>query len=423
MHSFWKLCFGSAGVTAIRTLCAFVVNKVLAVLLGPAALALVGQFQNIIALGQGVSSLALQNAWVSLTAQNKDDKEKLLGIWRGGYRISVYALIAVSVIAVLFMFFAPLQQFFPGVPKQAIQAAILFMLPGIAATNITLACASIMNGLGAYRRWAIISLGSSVFQAIWVIVLLYTEFLSVLSVIATQSILSIAIALPVAKGAGFKISDLKSSVAFKMESRIPWLKFAAMGLLPMILSPIALTVVRSHLGAHFGWQNAGLWQGVYKISDFFSVAISSALGVVLLPKISAKMNKAEFKKTFYPLLLRIMVVVAVCVLLFVVFRSFVIALFLSTEFASAENLLQWQLIGDFFRAGGWCCAMVLIARQQLAKFMVAETFFTVFFVVCTMLLTIHIGIYAPTIAYAAENLMYFITTFILVQTIKWESNA
>lgn len=421
MQSFWKLCFGSAGVTAIKTLCAFLVNKVLAVLLGPAAFALVGQFQNVIALAQGASSLALQNAWVSLTAQNKDDKNKLLGIWRGGYRISVYAMIAVAIVIAFAVFFAPLRTLFPGVPEKAVQAALLLMLPGIAATNLTLACASVMNGLGHYRRWAAISLGSTLIQTVWVIVLLYTQTLSLLSVIATQSILSVAIALPIAKGAGFKISDLKSAIAFKFESRIPWLKFAAMGLLPMVLSPIALTIVRSYLGSHFGWQSAGLWQGIYKISDFFSVGISSALGVVLLPRVSAKMNRAEFRKTFYPLLLRILALVAVCVVLFVVFRSFVIALFLSTEFASAENLLQWQLIGDFFRAGGWCCAMVLIAKQQMGKFAIAETFFTIFFVVCTILLSHQIGIFAPTIAYAAENLLYFVTTFIFVQTIKWES--
>lgn len=419
MQNFWKLLFGSAGVTVVRTLCSFLVNKVLAVLLGPTSFAIVGQFQNLMAIGQGTSSLALQNGWVSLTAKHKDNREQLVGIWRAGFRLSVFAMVFTSVFAVVFMFIAPLETLFPGIPERLAQAAILFALPGIAASNLTLACSSVMNGLGRYRRWAIISLGASITQTAWVIILLYTQTLSLLSVIATQSILSVAIALPVARGAGFRISELKNAAAYKFEQRKPWLKFAAMGLMPMLLTPLALTLVRSLMASHYNWTAAGLWQGVYRISDFFSVAVSSALGVVLLPKVSANLGKKNFNRNFYPLLVKIMGLTAVCVALCIALRGYIVTIFLSDAFASAERMMLWQLVGDFFRAGGWCSALVLIARQEMAKFLVAETFFQIFFVVCSFVLINSIGLLAPSVAYAVENCLYFVTTLVLVNTIKW----
>ena len=65
----WRLFFGSGSVTLFNTLRAFVINKLLAVFLPPTAFACVGQFMNWMSIGQATSSLAMQNGWVSLTAQ------------------------------------------------------------------------------------------------------------------------------------------------------------------------------------------------------------------------------------------------------------------------------------------------------------------------------------------------------------------
>ena len=89
----WKLFFGSGSVTLFNTLRAFVINKLLAVFLPPAAFACVGQFMNWMSIGQATSSLAMQNGWVSLTAQNKDNLKTLHGVWRGGFRITTFATI------------------------------------------------------------------------------------------------------------------------------------------------------------------------------------------------------------------------------------------------------------------------------------------------------------------------------------------
>ena len=90
---FWKIVFGSGGVTACNMLRAFVVNKLLAIFLPPSFFACVGQLQNFMTAGQAMSSLAMQNGWVSLTAQNLDDRKKLAGIWRGGFKLTVFAFI------------------------------------------------------------------------------------------------------------------------------------------------------------------------------------------------------------------------------------------------------------------------------------------------------------------------------------------
>ena len=141
---FWKIVFGSGGVTACNMLRAFVVNKLLAVFLPPSFFACVGQLQNFMTAGQAMSSLAMQNGWVSLTAQNKNDQKQLHGVWRGGVRLTTFATVFTFVVAIIFCFAAPLDVLVPGIHPRLVQAAILFSLPGILAMNIVTISSSVM---------------------------------------------------------------------------------------------------------------------------------------------------------------------------------------------------------------------------------------------------------------------------------------
>lgn len=187
---FWKESAISAVATFVRIAASFVTNKFLAALAGPVGFAVIGQLQNLISIGQGTSSLALQNGWVSLTARYKNQEKKLGPIWRGGFRLSVYASIASAIFFVLFAFIAPLDSLFPGVPRRYIQAAILFAIPGFVALTVSMVASSVMNGLADYRRWSAITIGTSALNCLWVVLMIQTKSLSVLGAVATQSVLS-----------------------------------------------------------------------------------------------------------------------------------------------------------------------------------------------------------------------------------------
>ena len=307
---FAKLFAGSGAVTLANALRAFAINKLLAVFLPPAAFACVGQFLNLMTIGQATSSLAMQNGWTALTAQNSGSREKLLGIWRGGLRLTTFASLFTFIAALLFCFMAPLETFLPGVPTHLAQAAILFALPGILATNIIVITAAVMNGLGENRKWAAINIVSSAWQVLWVAFFLYTGRLSVLSIIATQSIVAALFAARLASRAGFSVNQVWKT---SLDTRRPWFSFALMGLVPMVLTPIVLTFIRMTVATRFGNDAAGIWQSVWKVSDFIFMAMSAILTVILLPQVSPKMKRVDFFKMFHPLFLRIMGVSLACI--------------------------------------------------------------------------------------------------------------
>ena len=407
---------GSGMVTFLNALRVFVVNKLLAVFLPPAAFACVGQFMNFMTMGQATSSLALQNGWVSLTAQNRDNLEQLRGVWRGGFRLTTYASIFTFAVALVLCFTVPLERFFPGIHPRLVQAAIIFALPGVLATNVITITASVMNGLGHYRRWALINMVSSLWQMLWVAFFIYTGRLSVLSIVATQSIIAGIFAAQIASRAGFSLSEIRKTA---LDIRLPWASFALMGIVPMILTPVVLTFMRSTIGTNLGWNAAGIWQGIWKISDFFTAFFSAILGVIILPKVSAKMAKSEFWGLFRPILLKTILLALVAVVILYFGRSLLVAVMLSSAYAGAADYISVQLLGDFFRVGGWALGLVLIARRETKKFLVLEICSQLVLATSTYFFVKLYEFNGPMMAYALENFLTLVASFILISRLEW----
>ena len=415
---FTKLFAGSGAVTLFNALRAFAINKLLAVFLPPAAFACVGQFLNLMNIGQATSSLALQNGWTALTAQNKNNQDKLLGIWRGGLRLTTFASLFTFVIALLFCFMAPLEMLLPGVPTRLAQAAILFALPGILATNIITITAAVMNGLGENHKWALINIVTSVWQVLWVAFFLYTGRLSVLSIIATQSIVAAIFAGRISSRAGFSVNRIWKTA---LDTRGPWLSYALMGLIPMVMTPMVLTMMRTMVAFHFGNDAAGIWQSVWKVSDFLFMAMSAILTVIILPRVSASMNRGEFFKMFNPLLLRIMGISLAMIAVLYFGRSILVQVLFSQAYMGAVDYLPLQLVGDFFRAGGFALALVLIARRETVAFLSVEVGSEFLLAAGTFVGIKFLEFNGPMAAYAFENFVYFVVLYILVRRLKWNT--
>ena len=416
--NYTKLFAGSGAVTLFNAFRAFAINKLLAVFLPPAAFACVGQFLNLMTFGQATSSLALQNGWTALTAQSKGDREKLLGVWRGGLRLTTFASLFTFIGAVLFCFMAPLERFLPGVPQRLAQAAVLFALPGIFATNIITISAAVMNGLGENRRWATINIVASIWQVLWLAFFLYTGRLSVLSIIATQSVVAAFFAIRVVSQAGFSVRQIWKTA---LDTRGPWLSYALMGLVPMALTPVVLTVMRMLVASNFGIDAAGIWQSVWKVSDFLFMVMSAILTVIILPRVSVKMSRASFFELFHPLLLRIMGISLVMVVALYFGRGILVQVLFSSAYMGAVDYLPLQLVGDFFRAGGYALALVLIARAETAKFIVVEIGSEIFLALGTFVGIKFFDFNGPMLAYATENFLYLVTLYVLVWRLKWNT--
>lgn len=393
----------SGTVAFVRILMSFLTNKILAVVLGPVSFAMVGQFQNIMMVTQAGGSLALQNGWVSLTAQYAKEEERRIALWRSGGILSGIGFLFVFVILFILSLTGALGFLFPFVSEKTLQIALLCAIPGTFAMVLISIVQSIANGFSAFRLWSILSISTYVTQALWVVLFVLWNHDYVLIGLATQSILALIISFIIChKKKVFSRLFTNSSAGFG-----EWKKFALMGIIPMVFMPFVLTVNRSLIGTSLGWDQAGLWQGAFRISDLFNVGISSVLGVVLLPRLSELKKERAFFKTLWFSLLGVLLVAFCLISIMCFFREFVVQFVLSKDFLPITNQMFIQWIGDFFRTGSWCLGLGLIVKQAAKTFLFLEILSHFLFLILCYIGISRIGIAAPFYAYAIENVIGF----------------
>ena len=122
---------------------------------------------------------------------------------------------------------------------------------------------------------------------------------------------------------------------------------------------------------------------------------------------------------FRPILLKSMALALVAVLILYFGRSLFVALMLSSAYAGAADYMPMQLLGDFFRVGGWALGLVLIARRETKKFLILEICSELVLASATVAFVKLYEFNGPMMAYALENFLTLVASFILVCRLDW----
>ena len=125
---------------------------------------------------------------------------------------------------------------------------------------------------------------------------------------------------------------------------------------------------------------------------------------------------------FLPIFGKTMLLALVAVAALYFGRSLLVYVMLSSEYAGAADYIPMQLLGDFFRVGGWALGLVLIARRETKIFLTLE--------ICSQFVLAgatygFVKLYefnGPMMAYALENFMTLVASVVIVSRLKWSKN-
>ena len=87
----------------------------------------------------------------------------------------------------------------------------------------------------------------------------------------------------------------------------------------------------------------------------------------------------------------------------------------------AVDYLPLQLVGDFFRSGGYALALVLIARAETTKFIAVEIGSELLLAVGSFVGIRLFEFNGPMLAYAFENFVYLVVLYVMVRRLKWNT--
>lgn len=384
------------------------INKILAIYVGPAGYAVIGQLQNAVQMLSTLASGAISTGVTKYTAEYHDDESRQRQVWRTAGSISLICSMITAVIIVIFN--RRLAAWFFKDPDFG--SIFLWFSAALIIFTFNALLLAILNGRKEIFSYVIANIIGSI-AALFITTVMVVTFglYGALVALATyQSITFLATLSLCYRTPWFKLTYFLGQIDRQIALNLS--KYAAMALASAACIPISQIIVRNHLGEVFGWEVAGYWEATCRISMAYLLLVTTTLSVYYLPRFSEITNFHVIKKEIingYKLILP--ATLFMCLLIYILREPIIILLF-SKDFLKMEELIAAQMVGDFFRVASWVIGYVFISKARYKLFIFIELFFCFFFVFSTYLITSNVGFWGVSIAYALNYIVCFL--FVLV---------
>ncbi|MEI9533251.1 O-antigen translocase [Moellerella wisconsensis] len=396
--------------TFFKMLSGLVINKAISVYIGPAGLAVIGQFQNFTQLVLIAAQGAINNGVVKYTAEYGRESEKLPLLLSTAARISLTTSLIVGCILVLF------SNFFSLKILDNIQYQFIFILFGFTIVLFVLnsLLLSIINGLKEIRSFIKINIVQSLYSLVFTSLLIYFFSLkgALIALATNQSVIFFITLFMLRKHEVIKWRNFTSHFDKNISKNL--FSYSAMAITSAIMVPTSQFVIRDYIGTTQGLDQAGYWQGVWYISTTYLMVVTTALSTYYLPRLSEITSKHELKKEIiqgYKILLPIVIV---CGSIIYYLRSFIIDLLFTSSFSPMKSLFTWQIIGDIFKIASWLLAYIMLAKAMTKTFIISEVIFSLSFIFLSYILISLFGTIGVTYAYCLNYFIYFVVCIFII---------
>jgi O-antigen/teichoic acid export membrane protein len=392
-------------LTLVKMGMGFVIAKVVAVYTGPTGMAMLGQVQSVVNSFNGIINSPVSNGVVRYTAEYSERGYNSCSSW---WKASLHWVLLLACILIpVGLFFAPeLSDWIFRDPDY--NWIIYIVLASLPFTAIGTLITSIINGQQLYKQYVALGMISAVLSGLLMIILIiYYNLRGALMAAALQSALIGGILL---------VLSLKQ----------PWLRFKywygrankeaykeiggyiLMASATALALPISLVLLRNILISKVGWELAGQWQAVWKISEVYLGVCTMALSAYYLPRLSTisglEATRREIKNTA-KIILPLVSLMAICVYFL---RDVAISILFTEEFRQARNLFAIQLVGDVIKIASWLYAFPMLARNATKWFISTELFFSATFVILSYFFINQFGVQGANVGYLVNYILYLI---------------
>lgn len=406
-----KTSFLNAIAVLFKTLTLLGLNKILAIYVGPAGYATIGNFQSAIQMLTAFASGAINTGVVKYTAEYHKDEEKQRRVWQtAGTIAGVGSVIAGALIAI---FSKEIAKWF--LHDDSYYAVFLCFAAALIFFIFNTLLLAILNGKKEIQRYIVANISGSLFSlAITGLLAVYLKLMGALIAIAIYPSFAFVVTLYLCrKTSWFNIRYLFGAVDKDVFLNLA--KFTAMALTSSSCIPISNILIRTRLGETFGWDAAGYWEALCRLSGAYLMLATTTLSLYYLPKLSELKDPTEIKKEILQGYKIILPIAAACGLTIFFMRDFIIGILFTKNFTPMRELFGWQMIGDALKIGSWLLAYLMIGKAMTKMFIATEIIFASSFVLFTYMFTQQYGLKGVVIAYAMNYLLYWGTMAVLIR--------
>ncbi|MGV9003599.1 O-antigen translocase [Flavobacterium sp.] len=403
---------------AISFVLGIISSKIISVFLGASGMALMGSFRNFTSMAKSVSTLGINNSVVKLIVENKEDKKELGIIYSTFFWLFLFISITITTLVLIFASSISSFIFYSDGFTTPIRFFGL-LLPLLVINTFWLA---IYNGFEHFKKIVIIQIIANVLTFVTTALLIWKQNIigGLFSIALGELLMVLVTFLFIKKEPDFFKFDLKKVLDKKYLRVIK--RFLFMALLSAVLVPLTLLLIRDAIVSQYSINDAGIWDAVNRLSNFYMMFFSSGLSLYYMPKLAALVTENEFKtelKSYF----KIIVPLFALMLLAVYFsKELILKIAFTNEFSKINELIIWQLLGDFIRIMTLAFGFQILVKTMLKRYFITEIIFNgLYFFLSVYLMKIN-GVAGVLQAYFIANSVTFVLILFMFRKLFFKSH-
>jgi len=393
------------GASVINVLISLLRIKVVAVVLGPAGVGLVGLFQNLIATAATASALGFGTVGTRQIAEavGQDDAPAVAAARRALF----WGTLVLALVGAVVFWLLRDSVAVHVLGDAGLADEVGWLAVGVGLTVAAGSQAALLTGMRRIGDIARLSVVSAVLSTVL--------GLGALWLWGTQGLIVFVVAVPLASflcGHWYVARLPKVPLARTPLPQLfgQWRVMVRLGsafMVAGVMGSLGYLLVRTLVQRELGLEALGHFQAAWAISMTYLGFVLGAMGTDYYPRLTASIhdhaatNRLVNEQTEVALLLAGPVLVAMLAL-----APWVIRLLYTAEFAEAASILRWQLLGDVLKIASWPLGFILLASGAGKAFMFSETLAIAVFVLLVWLGLPLLGVQATGLAFVGMYVCY-----------------
>lgn len=399
-----KVPFLNAIATVIRMLTGMISVKIVAGIIGPPGIALVGQLNNFSQILISFSNGGIATGVTKYVAEHRNDKKTYVPYIATGFKLTLYISLVISLFLIVCS---------SWISRNILKSdgySLVFILFGISFIfySLNFFFIAIINGFQEFNKYVLVNISGSIVGLLFSIYLAL-QFGITGALIASVTFQSVVFGITlylIRNSEWFRWENFTQP--FKLGNLTSLSKYSLMAVASAITVPASQMIVRGYIVDLESVNTAGIWEGLNRITSMYLMVITTSLGVYFLPKIAQLKNDSEVHQEVMKVYKLIIPFLIISSLLIYVFRYWVIKVLFTQDFVSMESLFGTQLIGEDIRILGWVTGYLLLAKAMYKRYIFLELLNFTLLSTLNYWLISHYGVWGATVGQIIIYSIYFL---------------
>lgn len=399
--------------TLVRMLTGLISVKVVASIIGPCGIALLGQLNNFSTILLGVANGGINSGITKYVAEYKEDESAIKKILSNALQITLFFTFIVSLGLII------LHNQLCRLVMLSDEYGYVFLIFGFTIFLYTLntLLISILNGYKEFKRYVIVNISGTIVGLLFTICFVFSMGLkgALISAVSYQSVVFFITFWICRKAPWLSVIYYRERLDRKMLRR--FLNYSAMTLVSLSVVPVSQMLLRGYVISEISMTEAGWWEAMNRISNVYLMVITTSFSIYYLPRLSEIKEISELRYEIFKCYKVIIPILLSGLTLVYLLRHFVVMILFSPDFYPMESLFIWQLLGDFFKISSWLLAFLMVAKSMTKTFIATEVVFSGLFVVLGYLFMNLNGVVGITQAYFVNYVIYTVCMVVIFRKI------